>query len=146
MKMRLYLLSLAILSSGLAQGAVYRIVGPDGRVTFTDMPPGNQPAMELSLPKPGPASPTQPAALKPRHSEIVVYGTQTCPYCKRLRADLGRRGIPYKFLDVDANPAEWARIRARGVTGVPYTTSGNKDLSGYSASGLEDFLKRIGAL
>ncbi|MDH4164489.1 MAG: hypothetical protein OEW15_17645 [Nitrospirota bacterium] len=30
---------------------------------------------------------------------VVVYGTTTCPYCKRMRAHLEERSVPYEFVD-----------------------------------------------
>ena len=135
-----------MLNAGGAMAGVYRVVGPDGKVTYTDAPPAGHNSVELNVPRhvPGQA-PVRPAQ-KGLQREFVVYGTTTCPYCKGLRADLDRRGISYRFIDVDRNAEGRAKMKAMGADGVPFTTAGGKTYSGYSAGGLEAFLKGLGGL
>ena len=62
------------------------------------------------------------AALVHRPSEtstkIVIYTTERCPYCKKLRRDLAASAIPYKEYDVErtlqGQLGYWA-LRARGI-------------------------------
>lgn len=79
--------------------AIYKVVGPDGRVTFTDVPP----ASGVVQPVPGIAdTPTTPdAALPPRlrdlqrQAPVVVYTTPRCTACDKGLEMLRERGIPY---------------------------------------------------
>lgn len=32
--------------------------------------------------------------------KVVIYSTPTCPYCKRAKEYLSRKGIPYTDIDV----------------------------------------------
>ncbi len=36
--------------------------------------------------------------------KIKVYGTTTCPDTQRARKFLGEHGVPYSWIDVDADP------------------------------------------
>jgi len=52
--------------------------------------------------------------------EVVMYSTSWCGYCKRARAWLGARGIPYAEHDIERDPT--ARDRMRSINpsgGVP---------------------------
>jgi len=42
--------------------------------------------------------------------ELVVYGTAWCGDCHRSRRFLDRHGIPYRWIDVDQDPASVARV------------------------------------
>jgi hypothetical protein len=42
---------------------VYRIVGPDGKVTFSDQPPPQPPPAKSARPTPAPVAPASPASL-----------------------------------------------------------------------------------
>jgi len=46
-------------------------------------------------------------------SEVTVYTTQWCGYCRRLKAGLNREGIPYDEVDIETDPAA-----ANVVTGI----------------------------
>ena len=38
-------------------------------------------------------------------SDLIVYTTDWCPYCRRLRAELDGLGVPYRAVDVDEDEA-----------------------------------------
>lgn len=52
---------------------------------------------------------------------IEVYSTNSCPYCRRARALLDRKGADYKLIDVGARPQKRAEMmrRAQGRRTVP---------------------------
>ena len=116
------------------------------KVTYTDAPPAGHNSVELNVPRYMPGQAPERPAQKGIQRELVVYGTTTCPYCKGLRADLDRRGISYRFIEVDRNAEGRAKMKAMGADGVPFTTAGGKTYSGYSPGGLESFLKGLGGL
>jgi len=53
--------------------------------------------------------------------ELIVYGTAWCGDCHRSRRFLDRHGIPYRWIDVDGDPASVARVLEinRGKRSVP---------------------------
>ena len=42
--------------------------------------------------------------------ELIVYGAAWCGDCHRSRRFLDRNGIPYRWIDVDQDPASVARV------------------------------------
>jgi glutaredoxin-related protein len=52
-----------------------------------------------------------------------MYGANWCPACRSLKADLGKRKIPYSFVDVDDPKQQKAGgdIPANQRGGIPVT-------------------------
>jgi hypothetical protein len=56
-------------------------------------------------------------------SAVTVYGAKWCNACRALERGLSDRKIPFEVIDVDDNPAAFARARtAAGASGaIPLT-------------------------
>jgi glutaredoxin 3 len=65
--------------------------------------------------------------------DIVVYSTGWCPYCVRARALLERRGLPFREIKVDEDPAERETMLARsgGRRTVPQIFIGERHVGGF---------------
>lgn len=98
------LLGLALcLAPAMPAWAVYKVVGPNGGVTFTDVPPaGSQAAPVTGLP---PASPRHELPEKLRQLQqqapVVIYTTPNCKACDDGVRFLRGRGIPYTEKSVE---------------------------------------------
>ena len=53
--------------------------------------------------------------------EVVVYRRRGCPFCTTLRRDLQRAGVPFREVDIWADPdgAAFVRAAADGNETVP---------------------------
>jgi glutaredoxin 3 len=52
--------------------------------------------------------------------EVIVYSTQTCPYCNMAKSYLASRNVKYAEVDVGRNPAEGMKmVQETGESGVP---------------------------
>ncbi len=86
-----------------AAWAVYKVVGPDGSVTFTDVPPSSGNATLLSGPQTRAqhASSSEGSGLPPRlrqleqQAPVVVYTAPGCKACDDGIQLLRQRGVPY---------------------------------------------------
>jgi len=60
-------------------------------------------------------------------SELVVYGASWCPDVKRSRALLDREGVPYRYVDVEADAEAEALVRRLqdGERRIPTITFGD---------------------
>ena len=125
-------------SVALAQG-VYRIVGPDGRVSFSDQPP---PAAQ-ARPVTGTAGSPAPAAagnaalpfeLRRVASQfpVTLYTGKDCSPCNSGRNLLNSRGIPYVERTVTTPDDAAALTRLAGEPTVPVLTIGSQQIKGYS--------------
>ena len=65
--------------------------------------------------------------------EIVMYSTGWCPYCDRARALLERKGLPFREVKVDEDPAERNAMLARsgGRRTVPQIFVGDHHVGGF---------------
>ncbi|MHB1666649.1 MAG: glutaredoxin family protein [Thiomonas sp.] len=92
--------------------AVYKVVGPNGQITFTDIPPSRPGEQVERIGTPAQAQSEQgasrvPADLQPvvRKYPVVIYTTPQCPACDDGVHLLRQRGIPYSDKSV-ATPAD----------------------------------------
>ena len=129
-----------------AAWAVYRIVGPDGQVTFTDVPPvgGARALAPLSTPAGSPLSPALREAM--RNAPVVVYTMAHCPACRDGVALLRRRGVPYRETTIDdAAAAQRFEQISHGVRRLPLLTVGTRQLDpGFNAAVWNDALDAAG--
>ncbi len=73
--------------------------------------------------------------------KVAIYSTPTCPYCKRAKEYLSRKGIPY----VDFNVAEdkdkaKEMIQKSGQMGVPVIIIDGEVLVGFNQARLDSLL------
>ena len=73
--------------------------------------------------------------------KVVIYSTPTCPYCKRAKDYLSRKGIPH----IDINVAEdrgkaKEMIQKSGQMGVPVITINGEVLVGFNQTLLDRLL------
>jgi len=57
-----------------------------------------------------------------KQKRVVVYGTPTCSWCRRIRDYFNEKNIKYRYIDVAANPAIAEEMKRKsGQMGVPQT-------------------------
>lgn len=62
---------------------------------------------------------------------IVVYTSNYCPYCRRARALLDKKGVRYTVLDVNDEPRLWNEMVQRtGRNTVPQIFIGDRHVGG----------------
>jgi glutaredoxin len=133
--------------------ALYKVVGPDGKVSYTDRPPiaSND---KISTVKPNGATTAVdnagtalPAALRQVAAKfpVVLYVTTAdCEPCNAGRTFLRQRGIPHAERSVTTTEDSEAFKRIAGANDVPTLTIGAQVLRGYSASDWAQYLDAAG--
>ncbi len=127
-----------------AQG-VQRIVGPDGKVTYTDRA---APASASTPASPAPASDTGalPYALRQpvQRYPVTLYTGDKCNPCNSARELLQKRGVPFTEKTV-TTPEDAQAFAKLGVDNVlPLTTLGPQRISGFRAAELNQYLDAAG--
>lgn len=135
-----------------AAAQVYRIVGPDGKVTFSDRPPPAPDAKTTRAPTTG--TNTAPAAGSPNlpfelrnvagRYPVTLYTSGECGPCASARVFLASRGIPYTERTVSTNDDAAALRRLSGEVRVPFLTIGSQQLHGYSETEWSQYLDAAG--
>ncbi|HEY2929880.1 glutaredoxin family protein [Piscinibacter sp.] len=140
---------LAALLVGLPCHALYKVVGPDGRVTYTDRPPaaaagnrvsslgaGGNAVSEAQLP----LELRQPAARYP----VTLYTMSNCNPCDTARQLLRQRGIPFAEKQVTTREDADALQRLSGDTQAPTLSIGSQVLRGLSPEAWNSYLDSAG--
>ncbi|QIK38813.1 glutaredoxin 3 [Caldichromatium japonicum] len=64
--------------------------------------------------------------------QVVIYTTQTCPYCQRARRLLQRKGVAFQEIAVDRDRMRWDEMVARsGRKTVPQIFIDDFHVGGY---------------
>ena len=132
-----------------SQAQVFRIVGSDGKVTFSDKPPADAKARPATGPVVGVSAGNgtalpyelQQVALK---YPVTFYTTTDCPPCASARAMLISRGIPFAEKTVSSNDDVLALQRVSGQTSLPFLTIGSQQLKGFSDAEWTQYLNAAG--
>lgn len=143
------LLLASLLTAALPALAQYKVVGPDGKVTYTDRPPittdakitpmraGVAPAAEAALP----LELRQPASRFP----VTLYTmTGVCEPCDSARNLLRQRGIPFAERQVIGAEDNEALERLSGGSDVPTLTIGSQTLRGLAPEVWRSYLDAAG--
>lgn len=145
----------AFLWAGAASDAcaqqVFKIVGPDGRITFSDKPPLNpevkaEPAKTVSMRAGGSGLAGLPFELRQaaQRYPVTLYTAAGCEPCARGRTFLSGRGIPFSEKTVSTAEDADALMRLANTKGVPVLTIGGQQLKGFSDTEWSQFLDAAG--
>lgn len=141
-----FVLACASLAPAHAQ-TIYRHVGPDGRVTFSDQPQ----AGDAARPARGAASvagaaPALPAELRQVVSRypVTLYTGPNCGPCNTGRTHLLRRGVPFTEKTVTSNEDIEALQRLSNDNSLPFMTIAGQHIRGYSDAEWTQYLDAAG--
>ena len=126
---------------------VFRIVGPDGKVTFSDKPPVETNAKVTTgtganAAGGGSGNAALPFELRQvaQKYPVTLYTGDNCSPCQSARTLLLSRGIPFAEKTVNTNDDAQALQRLSGDTSLPFATIGGQQLRGFSDSEWTQFL------
>lgn len=132
-------LALALLGQASMAQPVYKIVGPDGKVTFSDKPPASADKGKVTAPGSAAAGGASggselPYELRQVASKypVTLYTTSPCGPCDAGRSLLKSRGIPFTERTVSTAEDQEALERLAGDSSLPLTTIGGQKLRGFS--------------
>lgn len=142
--------TLALLPALAPAQAIYRIVGPDGRVTFSDKPPASSEKATALGPGGRSAQPAGAGELPFELREamnrypVTLYTGDNCEPCNAARNLLTRRGVPYTERTITTAQDIEALKRMGLEATVPIATIGGQRLKGYSEGEWSDYLNAAG--
>ncbi len=146
--------AVALLAALLAAGpahAQYKVVGPDGKVTYTDRAPTPSAAKVTSLSSrgvtSGPTDPALPLELREPAAKypVTLYTvTGACEPCQSARQLLRQRGIPYGEKQVQTPEDSEALERLSGGRDAPTLAIGSQMLRGLAPEVWGSYLDAAG--
>lgn len=141
------LASLALAGTAAHAQQVYRIVGPDGKVTFSDRAPDTQLAPTTTR---GGGAPAADAALPYELRQVAtrypvtLYTSNDCQPCSSARNLLIGRGVPFSERTITTSEDVEAFKRLSGGTSLPFGTIGAQQLQGFSDAEWAQYLDLAG--
>jgi glutaredoxin len=140
----------AALFAALPAQALYKVVAPDGKVTYTDTPPPTSSGMKV-IQLSGSANVATDVALPielrqaTQRFPVILYTTpRGCDPCESGRTLLRQRGVPFAerliITDQDAD----ALVRMSGSRDAPTLTIGSQVLRGFAADTWGSYLDSAG--
>jgi len=129
---------------------IYRIVAPDGKVTFSDKP--TVAAVKITAidasGKPAGAAAAAPLPFELRQVvskyPVTLYSSKNCEPCSTGRALLSGRGIAFAEKTVNTPEDVQALQRISGGNSLPFLTLGAQQIKGFSQSEWTQFLDAAG--
>jgi len=126
---------LAGLFAALPAHALYKVVGPDGKVTYTDRPAITTDSKVQTVGAGGGVSSDVALPLELRQAAqrypVTLYTTKDCAPCDSGRQLLRQRGIPFAERSVGTVEDADALNRIAGTRDLPALTVGAQVLRGY---------------
>ena len=128
---------------------VYRIVGADGKVTFSDKPPVEAKVKITSAAgksSGGIANSSLPFELRQvaQKYPVTLYTGENCGPCQSARSMLITRGVPFSEKTVSTLEDSQALQRLSGESSLPFATIGGQQLKGFSDAEWTQFLNAAG--
>ena len=140
--------TLLLVASPLQAQTVYRVVGPDGRITFSDKAPlvGTATVSGSAGTSSGSSGASLPFELRQVASKypVTLYSGNNCGPCGAGRALLTGRGIPFSEKTVTTSEDAEALQRISGENSLPFLTIGSQQIKGYSDAEWHQFLNAAG--
>lgn len=138
MKRNLSLSLLLLLCAAGAHAQLYKWVGPDGKVNYTDTPPPASAARveQKSIAGGGgsrygdlPYELSEAVKANP----VTLFSTANCTACDEGRRLLNERGIPFREKTVTSNEDIAQLKQAGGSSQLPFLTVGRSNQTGFQA-------------
>lgn len=134
----------------VANAQVYRIVGPDGKVTFSDRPPADAravPAQTVPITRSagtGTASLPAEVRMAAQRFPVTLYTGADCNPCLSARSFLLSRGVPFTERTIITQDDVQAFQRLSGGTSMPFATIGGQHIRGFSEAEWGQYLDAAG--
>lgn len=140
-----------VLGSGHLQAqSLYRIVGSDGQVTFSDKAPAATTStvtpLDNTVPAAAVSEPTLPYALRQVVGKfpVTLYTGNSCAPCDSGRSLLVARGVPFSEKTITTAQDADALQKLSGNNSLPLLTIGAQHVAGFSASEWSQYLNAAG--
>ena len=147
-----WVLLLFTVQSVHAGSTVYKSIGPDGSIVYSDHPPADGRVEKTfdfaDLPSTS-VPDSQPVEVAPKRGTqkslpmapggTTLFSATWCGYCKLAKAYLQRNGVSYRNIDIDAVDGRAMFISAGG-RGIPLLFVGNRAIRGFTPDGYKRFL------
>ena len=137
---------------------LYKVIGADGKITYTDQPPADRKSTTALRFADAPSTPLPESVLKYQAAlqksmqgrlaeakkidaggSATLFSATWCGYCTQAKAYMQAKGIGYRELDIDTPDGGRAYFEAGGARGVPLLMADGRRIQGFSAGAYDSF-------
>ena len=128
---------------------IYRVVGADGKISFSDKPPATADKSTVTgtgskaVSDSGAALPFELRQVTSQYP-VTLYTASNCAPCNSGRTLLSGRGIPFTEKTITTPDDTEALQRLSGDNSLPFMTIGGQQLKGFSEAEWVQFLDAAG--
>jgi len=138
-----------LLLPALPAHALFKVVGPDGKITYSDRPLPAADGRAVQVNRDGSTATNDvalPFALRQVMAKfpVMLYTSSQCDACEMGRALLQRRGIPFSERTATTNEDKEVWEKITGGQEAPVLKVGSQVLRGFTASAWEETLDVAG--
>lgn len=74
--------------------------------------------------------------------KVIVYTSNTCPYCTMAKDYLKEKGVDFEEKNVQTDAAARTELMDKGYTGVPVIVVGGEEIVGFDKARLDTLLDK----
>ena len=75
-------------------------------------------------------------------SQVTIFTSPTCTFCKQAKAYMDQNEIEYTERDITKDQEARKELMDKGYRGVPIIRVGEEDIIGFDQAKLEELLKK----
>lgn len=141
MKWPAFLLLILALAGAEARAEIYKVVGADGKVSYTDKEPQTPGAKTEKLTIQTYQGTPSVSSLNSAVKKVTILSAQWCGVCTRAKNYMKSRNIAFEEWDIDQSDYARAKMNELGAKGVPVILVGKQKMVGFSPENLDAMIK-----
>ncbi|MBY9081150.1 glutaredoxin family protein [Paenibacillus sp. HN-1] len=75
---------------------------------------------------------------------VIVYSTEGCSDCSRVKQMLKNEGVPFEVRDILASETYQQEVESFGFMGIPVTVAAGRAVKGFNPDELKELLAAAG--
>ena len=157
---KLLVLALALAPALIHADTIYKSVGPDGRITYSQKPPAGDRVEKTFSYENLPATPLPDSVLRYRDDlqksmdkrlaaaargggpSPALFTAVWCGYCRQAKAYLAAKGIAYREYDIETPDGMRAFAQAGAARGIPVLLWKGQRVQGFSRPAYDSLFAR----
>lgn len=124
-----------------ARAEVYKVIGADGKVSYTDKEPQAPGTKTEKLRVQTYSGAPSVSSLNSTFKKVTILSAQWCGVCTRAKDYMKSRNIAFEEWDIDQSDYARAKMNELGARGVPVILVGKQKMVGFSPEGLDAMIK-----
>ncbi len=75
-------------------------------------------------------------------ANVIIYTSNTCPYCVLAKNYLDEKGVPYIEKNIQTDPSARKELMSMGYMGVPVLIINGEEVVGFDQAKIDELLDK----